>query len=388
MTLDWIEQVTSGPGAAEVDRLVSARFGEPELLGELTALRKRFPRDVASAIVETALLRLRASAKFPEASRMLFDRDGLEQATAFGVSEYRAARIAELAPERVFDLGCGIGGDAIALTACSPVIGVDIDPDRVRMAAHNCATVGGDHPFHPVVGDSMTIQPFASAFVFADPARRAGGRRLRGLDAYLPPVGALIERWRPHAGAMAVKVAPGVPDEEIPDDAAAEWISLSGALREAVLWFGGAAVPGERRATVLPSGATITGPEPDGIAVAPIGRWLHEPDDAVVRAGLVRCVAAETGAAMIDPSIAYLTSDSPVDHPMVTSHRIDEVMPFNLKALRSRLAELDVGVVTIKKRGSPITPEELRPRLKLEGHRTATIILTRTADGPLVAVSL
>ena len=233
------------------------------------------------------------------------------------------------------------------VSPCSPVIGVDIEPDRVRLAAHNCATVGGDHPFHPVVGDSMTIQPFPSAFVFADPARRAGGRRLRGLDAYLPPVGALIERWRPHAGAMAVKVAPGVS---------------------------------ERRATVLPSGATITGPEPDGIAVAPIGRWLHEPDDAVVRAGLVRCVAAETGAAMIDPSIAYLTSDSPVDHPMVTSHRIDEVMPFNLKALRSRLAELDVGVVTIKKRGSPITPEELRPRLRLEGHRTA--------DGPLVAVSL
>ncbi len=100
------------------------------------------------------------------------------------------------------------------------------------------------------------------------------------------------------------------------------------------------------------------------------------------------CVAAEIGAAMIDPTIAYLTSGSPSAHPMVTSHRVDEVMPFHLKRLRSRLAELDVGIVNIKKRGSPLTPEELRPRLRLRGSRSATLILTRTSDGPLVAIGL
>ena len=132
----------------------------------------------------------------------------------------------------------------------------------------------------------------------------------------------------------------------------------------------------------------MTGPEPDDIPVTPIGRYVHEPDDAVVRAGLVRCVAAEIGATLIDPHIAYLTSDEPGLGPLVTSYRIDEVMPFNLKRLPSRLAELDVGVVTIKKRGAPITPEELRPRLRLSGSRSATLILTRTATGPLVAIGL
>jgi hypothetical protein len=91
---------------------------------------------------------------------------------------------------------------------------------------------------------------------------------------------------------------------------------------------------------------------------------------------------------MIDPDIAYLTSPTAADGPMVASYRIDEVMPFNLKRLRSRLAELDVGVVTIKKRGSPITPEELRPRLRLRGSRSATLFLTRTPDGPLAAIGL
>ena len=187
---------------------------------------------------------------------------------------------------------------------------------------------------------------------------------------------------------MAIKVAPGIEDEEIPTGASVEWVSLDGQLREAVIWLGGGDEPGVRRATVLPSETTITGPEPDDISVTPIGRYLHEPDDAVVRAGLVRCVAEQIGATMIDPDIAYLTSDAPAEGPLVSSYRIDEVMPFNLKRLRSRLAELDVGVVTIKKRGSPITPEELRPRLRLRGSRTATLILTRTPDGPLVAIGL
>jgi hypothetical protein len=185
---------------------------------------------------------------------------------------------------------------------------------------------------------------------------------------------------------MVVKVAPGIEENEIPDGASVEWVSLDGRLREASLWLGSGLW--ERRATVLPSGASIVGPEPDGIPISQIDQYLHEPDDAVIRAGLVRRVAADMGAAMIDPSIAYLTTPGPIEHPMVTSHRIDEVMPFNLKDLRRRLGELDVGVVTIKKRGSPLTPEELRPRLRLKGRRSAMLFLTRTSEGPLVAIGL
>jgi hypothetical protein len=208
-----------------------------------------------------------------------------------------------------------------------------------------------------------------------------------GLDAYLPPVGQLVERWQASAQILAVKVAPGVANPEIPPGAAVEWTSLNGSLREAVISFGLAA-PGERRATVLPSGLSVVGPEPDSIDVTEIGRYLHEPDDAVIRAGLVRRVTFDIGASMIDPAIAYLTSDAASEHPMVSSYPINEVLGFNLKHLKRRLVELDVGSVTIKKRGSPLTPEELRPRLHLAGDRHATLILTRTERGPLVAISL
>ncbi len=383
-----IEALRSEPASSEVDRLVSAGTSERDLLGVITDLRSRHDAGLAAAIAETALLRLKAAAKFPHPERMLFARAGLEQATAYPIAEHRLTRLSSVDVSRIVDLGCGLGGDALAFTRLASTVGIDSDPDRLRLAVHNCRVAGGPQPFHPVLADVQTVAPVPASIVFADPARRTNGRRLRGLDAYRPPVGALIERWKAHAGAMAIKVAPGIEEHEIPEGAAVEWVSLGGQLREAVIWLGGPDIAGVRRATMLPSGATVTGPEPEEIPITPIGRYLYEPDDAVVRAGLVRCVARDIEATMIDPEIAYLTSDSPSDHAMVERYRVDEVMPFNLKRLRSRLAELDVGVVTIKKRGSPITPEELRPRLRLRGSRTATLILTRTADGPLTAISV
>ena len=387
MISDHVAFLTSGPGAAEVDTLVTRGFTQTDVLRTITQLRAHYSPDQATAIVDTALLRVRAQSKFPTADVMLFDRAGLEQASAQPVARHRVDRLAGTSPDLVVDLGCGIGGDAMAMTHLAPVVGVDTDTNRLQLARHNCRVAGGAHDFRPVRSDSMRLTPFTADVVFADPARRQGDRRLRGLDAYLPPVPELVERWRRFAEIFAVKVAPGIADSEIIEGAAVEWTSLDGSLREAVLSFG-LAEAGERRATVLPAKASIVGPEPDGIDVTDIGSYLHEPDDAVIRAGLVRRLAADLDATMIDPAIAYLTSEAASDHPMVASYPISEVLGFNLKHLKRRLTELGVGAVTIKKRGSPLTPEELRPRLGLTGDRPATLILTRTERGPLVAISL
>ena len=63
-----------------------------------------------------AELRVGATEKFGEAaSRMYFTKDGLEQSTRAEVAAHRAARVALAGPSSVLDLGCGIGGDLVAL---------------------------------------------------------------------------------------------------------------------------------------------------------------------------------------------------------------------------------------------------------------------------------
>jgi hypothetical protein len=118
-----------------------------------------------------------------------------------------------------------------------------------------------------------------------------------------------------------------------------------------------------------------------------VGGWLHEPDPAVIRSGLVSLVAAELGATLVDPTIAYLTSGADAGaSPWVTSYRVDEVLPFNLKRLRALLRSRGVGRVVVKKRGSPIEPETLARRLRGPGAGTATVVVTRVAGAPTALV--
>ena len=89
-----------------------------------------------------------------------------------------------------------------------------------------------------------------------------------------------------------------------------EITSLDGSVREACLWSSGLAEAGvHRRATMLSGAEQITDAEPDDCPVAPAGRWIVDPDGAVVRAGLVRHYAARHRLWQLDPDIAYLSGD-------------------------------------------------------------------------------
>ena len=110
-----------------------------------------------------------------------------------------------------------------------------------------------------------------------------------------------------------------------------------------------------------------------------VGQFLYEPDGAVIRAGLVTAVAAGVGGGLIDEHIAYVTSDSSFRTPFAHGYEVLETLPYREKQLRAALRERNVGILTIKKRGVDVVPEQLRLRLALQGDETATIVLTRVA---------
>jgi len=110
------------------------------------------------------------------------------------------------------------------------------------------------------------------------------------------------------------------------------------------------------------------------------GQILLEPDPAIIRAGLIEAVGWELGAKTLDPQIAYLIAGAGTSTPYAVSHRILDAFPFSQRRLQGWLSERKVGRLTVKKRGFPLTPEEVRARVKLEGDAEATIILTRQQD--------
>ncbi|MBF6054770.1 methyltransferase [Streptomyces eurocidicus] len=351
-------------------------------LATATRLRREHPAELVSAALGQARLRQRAVAKFgaDDAYRMFFTPDGVEQSTRKSVAEYRAARLAALGIRSVADLCCGIGGDALALARLGiRVLAVDRSPLTCEVARANAEALGLAELIEVRCADVAEIGTAGYDAVFVDPARRGGRGRIFDPEAYSPPlswaVGAALKA--PHA---ALKIAPGVPHEAVPEAAEAEWISDGGDVKEAVLWFG--TTPGARRATLLPGAHTLVGAGLPDPAVRPVGRYLYEPDGAVIRAHLVADVAERVAGGLIDETIAYVTSDRLVETPFATAYEITDVLPFNLKKLKALLRERKVGVVTVKKRGSAVEPEELRKKLKLDGTNSCTILLTRVAGAP------
>ncbi|WP_371481066.1 methyltransferase domain-containing protein [Kitasatospora sp. NBC_00315] len=349
-----------------------------------TRLRRDHPAELVSAALAQARLRQRAQAKFgDDAARMYFTPNGVEQSTRRSVAEWRARRFAALGVRRLADLCCGIGGDAIALARQGiAVLAVDRDPAACAAAVANAAALGLAELIEVRCSDVGEIDVAGYDAVFTDPARRTSKGRVFDPEAYSPPLSwAITAARRTPVGAL--KIAPGVPHELVPEDAEAEWVSDHGDVKEAVLWFGTGAAH-RHRATLLPHGASLTGGDLPDPAPGPVGRYLYEPDGAVIRAHLVAEVAGEVDGRLIDPMIAYLTSDRLVSTPHAHAYELTDVLPYNVKRLRALLRERGAGTVVIKKRGLATTPEELRRKLKPEGPNSVTVILSRVGDGHLM----
>jgi hypothetical protein len=221
---------------------------------------------------------------------------------------------------------------------------------------------------------------------FFDPDRRDPARRVRRIASYRPSLDRVLA-WLPELQGLAVKISPAVPQEEIEKlDCEVEFVSLRGELKEATLWFA-AFRETSRRATLLPGAHTLTPGDESEVRILPPGAYLYEPDPAVMRAGLVRTLAHQMGAAQIDATIAFLTSDNLLDTPFARRFRVRDVLPFGLKALRRRLREMGIGRVTIKKRGSPVDVKDFARRLKLREGEEATVILTRARSRPITIIA-
>ena len=155
---------------------------------------------------------------------------------------------------------------------------------------------------------------------------------------------------------------------------------MAGGVREACLWSAGLAAPGvTRRATMLDAGEEITDAEPDDAAVAPAGRWIVDPDGAVVRAGLVRHYGARHGLWQLDPDIAYLSGDQlPAG---VRGFEVLEELAYSERRLRQALSGRDAGAVEILVRGVDVDPDALRRRLRLRGTQAVSVVITRLGAG-------
>jgi hypothetical protein len=361
---------------ADVVKLVSALRAEGYAPG------------LVAAVLTQAKLRRRARKKFGDfTDGMLFTEDGLEQASRLQAAALHAGRFRGAGIKQVADLGCGLGAESMAMGAIElNVRAFEIDEITAALAVFN---LGAFDNVEVEQADITTLDLSKFEALFFDPARREldgkGERAARKFDPsqFSPNFDWVLEQAR--TKPSGIKLGPGHPHEAIAQDAEAQWLSIDGDLVELALWFGEVKRPKVARAATV---VNSTGRheivsdvfESEPAEVGAIKNFIYEPDNAVVRSHLIADLARQVDATLISKEIAYLSSDSEIDSPMMRGFRVIDEMAFDRKKLKAYLRDRNIGTLEIKKRGVDVVPELLRKELNLKGEIAATLILTRVGD--------
>lgn len=388
------------------------RVADP--LARATAARRALAAargvDFARAVAELAALRARARARFPDGALRHLTPKGLEQATRPAVAALRAARLREalaaaegakpgdLGEPAAFDATSGLGSDALALARAGFAVQLaDADEVTLRCARANLAEAGC--PARSAVVARAPAVPWrkealrAGALVL-DPDRRPTTRSVREADpgAWSPSFTVCLALAR-EARAACIKVAPAADPSALglaPCAVEASWVSHAGELVEVAVWTGAAAARGAtREAVVLDStGAAAATLRGEPVPAAPLSAeaalcapFLVEPDPAVIRSGLIGVVCRDAGLAPIGPELAYLGGSQPGPPALTRSWRVLAATPLDPRRVRRTLDALDIGPVTVMKRGHPDPAEVLARRLSGAGARHGLVAVARLAAG-------
>lgn len=408
MDLAVVRELSSPDGRALLRSLPA--YNDSEVLPLQRRLRAEgHSPELVAALLTQMRLRARAVAKFGEfAGDMLYTQNGLEQASRLEVAAGHAGRFSKASLATVHDLGCGIGSDAVAMSALGVTVqAVDIDPVTAAIADANLRPWPDSRARAGMAEDfEAPRDPLrARVGVWLDPARRLPGqtgrhgriKRVFRLDE-IAPTWEFVRQVATAVPATGVKLSPSMPHDAIPLGTEAQWTSYAGEVLECAVWWGPLAKRAGRSARILsPNRRPIEVDETMGEGTAPvaaslstIGPWLYEPDRSLVQAGLLDVVTAATLGSEVERGLGYVVSDAEVDVPYARRYAVREAMPYNVKTLRGWLREHGVTGLTVKKRGVRIDDDELRHQLKI-GRKAgsgaqATVVLTRVAGQQVALV--
>lgn len=334
---------------------------------------KEIDRVAARTSVEDAVwafsqweLRKRARTKFVRAEAMLFDRDGLEMASHEALAAYHASRFP--AGEMVVDPTCGIGADLIALAQRGPAIGFELDPERAGYARHNVSVSG----FTATIFEQDGLEASDPMYVFADPSRRLGGKRITSMTDYRPDPHRIIDRF---AGArlLGLKMSPMLPDSQLESlGGRLEFASYGGECREALVWIGPEAPPGRFAIHVESGEAMPAGIDPP--ATDEPGRFLLEADPAAIRAHCLGELAETHGLRALGDSNGYLTGDRAPSTPWMSVYEVLAFHPADLKRTRTTLRSLGGGTPIVKSRAPGVDVQSVRTQMKGEGEPLVVVV--------------
>ncbi len=365
-----LEFLQTREGAQWLERL---RERPDDVHANMRWLRKSLSQGESGAVYELMRARKSLAGRHSQAERLFLDSKSASQASSEVVARWRARRFHGI--DRVADLCCGAGIDTLSLALVAQVVAIDSDPMRLRFARINAQQLDLAVQFvQGIIPKCLSQIPFA----FCDPDRRSRGARIVDPNEASPRLDQLLSM--PNSQGMGVKLSPMANLDGLSDLGELEFISVNGEMKEIVLWTKSLA-RGERCVS-LPALDLEHRVKP---GLAPelgdsLGRYLIEPDPALIRSGLLGDLALQLGLKALARDIAYLTADEDPHNPLLRSRPILGWGKASQRVLQALISDHQIGRLDISRRGYPQSPEEIRKRLRLKGSAAGHLHLTRLGE--------
>ena len=374
--LDYLKSV-AGQAAYE-----QYRFYDIKKL-ELLILKNNNTYPEFGSLVSLIKLRQAAKDKFSRSEKMFFTSLSLEQSTSERIAKHIAQRFK--ADWQVADLTCGLGGNAIFLAEkVKKVLAIDLSEEKISCARENALAYEVETKIDFIVGDALlNISTGVDAF-FIDPARdREGITKTRSFLNSEPALLDILPKLFEVTKNVAVKISPAFDYEELkqlPEEPEVEIISEDNNCKVAMLWFGDFKTV-RTRATGFKGDKFFSFIEEDlvPVEISPVKKYLYEPNKAIVKAHLINEVATKFSLFKINFNLVFLTSDELVETEGLNIFRkfkILHVESFSLKKFKDFLKNRGITRAQVMTKRFPMTPEEIRKRLKLKDGGAAVLILT------------
>ena len=359
--------------------------------------RKELP---VRAMAEQIACRKKAARKLPSLSGhpILYTTLALEQASGERAAEWKSGL---MSGHDLIDLTGGLGIDTLFLARrFDRVVSCERDPVLASIADGNRGVLGIAN-VEARTGDGAEMlagYPDDSFdWIFVDPARREKGGRSAGLEASSPDVVALHDLMLRKAPRVCIKASPALEvtglQEKLPALAEVVVVSVDGECKEILLMLDrhhGCHVHSVR--------AVCLGGEPFEISssmsedaesrtlASSTGRWLYEPDAAIIKARLTAELAVRFALEFLNQTVDYLTSDELVAGFPGRSFSVVESLPFKPKTFRRELKRLGVSAAAIQRRDFPLSPEQLRTQYRLGESSEVFLFFTKDASGALLCL--
>ena len=325
-----------------------------------------------------------------------------EQCSSEATARYKAEIIKPFigqADATLIDLTAGYGVDTFFMSEHTQRAHyVERNAELCAIAQHNFALSRPHILVHNTTAEEFLFSlpisnspyPLSNTLIYLDPARRSqsGGKVFRIEDCE-PNVIEILPVLRKCASAILIKFSPMLDISAAMQSLGSEWdihvVALHNEVKEVLFITGNSTIHAVNISHDQTTRFTLTQAEEKATQnhiANTIGKYLYEPNAAIIKAGAFRLVGERYGIAKLDTNTHLYTSDTLLPE---FQGRVWKVIDAHLAKPSTLDPKLKYSIIS---RNYPLSPEQMRKKYKLQDGNDYYLIGARHQGKPTLMLCL